>query len=125
MLDQSENNKVRRYGASLPGAPSAMRPSQPLWKIVPTKDHEGKALVDFMIWVPNLRDKPQAYIETALHHIEAVLQRYQEVVFADFNVPINILWVSHKFRPGMALEIAAAIRVHVPEALLVAHKPHY
>lgn len=125
MSDQSENNKVREYAAHLPGLAVALRPSQPLWKIVPTKDKEGRALVDFMMWVPNLRDKPNTYIETALHHIGAVLQRYQEVVFADFNVPINILWVSHTFRPGMALEIAAAIRAHVPEALLVAHKPHY
>ena len=97
----------------------------PLWKVVPTRDQDGCLLTDFMMLVPRLRNRSQPYIETTLENIQAVLGGYQEVVFADFNLPINVLWVSLRPRPGLTLEVVAAIRSRVPEALLVAQRPTF
>lgn len=98
------------------------QPGVPLWKVVPTRDENGKLLVDFMMLLPRLNQQPAACVEATLGNIQAVLACYQEVVFADVNLPINVLWVSLKYRPGIVLEIAGIIRQRVPEALLVAHK---
>lgn len=109
---------------SLPGKALGLMPGMPLWQVVPTRDENGCPLNDFMILIPGLRKKPQDQIECIASNIQAVLGRYQEVVFANINLPINLLWVSLKNRPGLMLEVAAAIQMLVPEALLVAQKPH-
>ncbi len=97
-------------------------PGQPLWKVVPTRDENGKLLVDFVMWVPRLKRQSPDYIQTTLAHIHTVLQRYQEVVFADMNLAINMLWVSLKQRPGIVREVFDAIHLLVPEAKLVAQQ---
>jgi len=43
-------------------------------------------------------------------------------VFAEVNLKLNTLWVTVKPVPGICLELAAAIKVRIPEALLVAQK---
>jgi hypothetical protein len=97
-------------------------PGQPLWKVVPTRDENGKLLIDFVMWIPRLKRQSPDYIQTTLVHIHAVLQRYQEVVFADMNLAINVLWVSLKHRPGIVREVFNAIHALVPEAKLVAQQ---
>jgi len=42
-------------------------------------------------------------------------------VFADLNLKLNLLWISLRPRQGAIAEISAAIRIWVPEAMLVAH----
>jgi hypothetical protein len=52
-----------------------------------------------------------------------VLARYGDaVVFADVNLRLNTLWVTVRPIPGICLELPAALKHRVPEALLVAHK---
>ncbi|MHB1173619.1 MAG: hypothetical protein ACYCZJ_00645 [Sulfuriferula sp.] len=97
------------------------KPALPMWKVVPTRDENGKMLTDFMMLLPKLRHQPKDYIERTVLSIEAVLACYREVVFADVNLSINVLWVSLRHRSGVVLEIAGAIRNRVPEALLVGH----
>lgn len=98
-----------------------IKPALPMWKVVPTHDEDGKLLSDFMMLLPKLRQQPKDYIERTVLTIEAVLSCYREVVFADVNISINVLWVSLRHRSGLVLEIAGAIRTRVPEALLVGH----
>lgn len=98
-----------------------IKPALPMWKVVPTHDENGKMLTDFMMLLPKLRQQPKDYIERTVLAIEAVLACYREVVFADVNLSINVLWVSLRHRSGLVLEIAGAIRTRVPEALLVGH----
>ena len=43
------------------------------------------------------------------------------VVFAAFNLKLNLLWVSIRPIQGIRFEIASAIQEHVPEAKLVSH----
>ncbi|MHB1515220.1 MAG: hypothetical protein ACYCVY_05805 [Acidiferrobacteraceae bacterium] len=99
-----------------------MRPSGPLYERAPTRDQEGQRLTDFMMLIPGLRDRPGAQFQSVLQHIEDVLGRFQEVVFIDLNVPLNLLWVSARPRPGLIFDIAGRLRRRVPEALLVGQR---
>jgi hypothetical protein len=111
--------KVRIYASStLAVAPS---PGLPLWQLAPTHDASGHLLTDFMMLIPRLRSRPSAEIERASRDIQAVLALHQDVVFADLNLKLNLLWVSLRPRPGAISELVAAIRLRVPEAVLVAH----
>jgi hypothetical protein len=102
---------------------SEILPAEPLWKRAPARDERGRPLSDFMMIVPKLRTKPTGYIQHTLTEIASVLEHYRNVViFADMNLRLNTLWVTVKPVPGICLELAAAVKVRVPEALLVAHK---
>jgi len=95
---------------------------EPLRLRVPTHDEDGRPLSDFMVLVPGLRDKPRHLIDAALHDMHLVLTHYRHaVVFAEFNLKLNLLWVSIKPIQGIRFAIAGAIQEHVPEAKLVSH----
>lgn len=97
-------------------------PEQPLRLRVPTHDEEGRPLSDFMVLVPGLRDKPRHCIDAAIHDMHLVLMHYRHaVVFAEFNLRLNLLWVSIRPIRGIRFAIAGAIQEHVPEARLVSH----
>ena len=98
-----------------------MQPGVPLWKLAPTRDEFGKKLCDFMVLIPRLKLQQPGYIGNAQSWIEGVLKRHQEVVFANMDLKLNVLWVSHRYRAGLMLEIVSAIRLRLPEAVLVAH----
>ena len=93
--------------------------SQPLYRRVPTHDENGKFLADFMILISGLRAWPGAKQTATVDKIQGVLSGFAEVVFADLNVPLNLLWVSVKPKPGLILEVYDAIKNHIPEAVLV------
>lgn len=97
-------------------------PNTPLWQRAPTKAEDGTLLSDFMMIIPKLKKRSSEYRRQVLDVLIEVLQRYEDViVFADLNLKINVLWVSLRPVKGMCLEIPAAIKVAVPEALLVAN----
>jgi hypothetical protein len=74
-----------------------------------------------MMLIPRLRHWPQRRIEAVYREIQTVFEHYAEsVVFADLNLDLNVLWVSVRPRPGICLELAAAVKHRVPEAVLVA-----
>lgn len=106
----------------LPQRAHAVSAATPLWQIAPTRDSDGRPLCDFMMLIPRLRNRPPADIDETFRLIHAVLGRYEEVVFANMNLTLNVLWVSLRYRHGLVLELAGAIRYHVPEAVLVAHQ---
>jgi hypothetical protein len=118
--------KIRIYASTTLKMAAESVPGLPLWQVAPTRDSDGKRLTDFMMLIPRLRSKPLAEIERASHDIQAVLALHQDVVFADLNLKLNLLWVSLRPTPGAISELAAAIRLCVPEAVLVAHyaEPH-
>lgn len=113
--------KIRIYASSTLKAAASSGPGLPLWQLAPTRDSAGKRLTDFMMLIPRLRSWPNADIERASRDIQAVLALHQDVVFADLNLKLNLLWVSLRPRPGAISELAAAIRLRVPEAVLIAH----
>ncbi|HSP01140.1 MAG TPA: hypothetical protein VLN90_06725 [Thioalkalivibrio sp.] len=98
-------------------------PAEPLWKRAPGRDENGRSLPDFMMLIPRLGKQPGLVIRRTLADIDAVLQDYRHaVVFADMNLRLNILWVTVRPIPGICLELPAALKVRVPEAMLVANK---
>jgi hypothetical protein len=97
-----------------------MQPGVPLWKLAPTRDEQGGRLCDFMVLIPRLKSRHASYIGNAQTYIANVLQQHEEVVFANMDLKLNLLWVSHRYRAGLMLEIVNAIRLHIPEAVLVA-----
>jgi hypothetical protein len=113
--------KIARREGSTIKAVLDIQPGLPLWKVVPTRDDQGERLCDFMMIIPRLKTRQQTYIHRAQSHIADVLSRYNEVVFANINLELNVLWVSHRYRHGLMLEIVNMIRTRVPEAVLVAH----
>ncbi|WP_455217491.1 hypothetical protein [Kaarinaea lacus] len=105
--------------------PLLLQPAEPLWQRVPTRDAEGKPYSDFMMIIPRLGKKSEAVIKATLHNLESVLACYQnDIVFADLNLKLNVLWVTVRPVPGICLELPTAIKMKVPEALLVSQKFH-
>jgi len=92
---------------------------EPLYQRVPKADEHGRLLSDFMVLVPGMRDWPRPKLLDTLAGMHAVLGRFQEVVFADLNLPLNLLWVSVKPEPGIIAQIAAHLTSRIPEAKLV------
>lgn len=96
--------------------------SEPLRNRAPSRDENGKALSDFMMLVPGLREKPKHLIDSTIQNMHLALARFSDVVvFAEFNLKLNLLWVSLKPVNGIRMEIAGAIQELVPEAKLVSH----
>lgn len=102
----------------------SLSPAEPLWQRVPSRDDEGRLLGDFMMLIPGLKGFPAEQIQQIIDKLNKLLGLYAEfVVFADLNLKLNVLWVSHRQRMGVGLELAAAIHAFIPEAKLVAQ--HY
>jgi hypothetical protein len=99
-----------------------MEAAGPLYERAPTHDADGRPVSDFMLLIPGLRDLPRDDFTAKTHTIQTVLASFAEVVFADLNVRLNLLWVSVRARPGVILDIAACMKFHVPEVLIVGHK---
>lgn len=96
-------------------------PADPLYKRAPREDEEGKPLSDFMMIIPRLRTRPQHLIQETVRRIEQVLARHAgDVVFADLNLKLNVLWVIVRPIPGICWNLPVEINDAVPDALLVA-----
>lgn len=104
------------------GSIPSLEAHRPLYERVPTRDEYGRPLTDFMLILPGLRERPKGQFNEVLARLQSVLVRFQEVVFADLNVPLNLLWVSVRVRPGVILELFTALKLQLPEAKLVGHR---
>lgn len=121
MSDKNPLTLNLRHEAVVP----SLQPATPLWQRAPGRDAEGRPLSDFMMIVRGLRQQPEAVRTEKLQRIQYILQAYHpNVVFADMNLKINVLWVTIKPIPGLILEIATAINFHLPEAKLVGDNPN-
>lgn len=74
-----------------------------------------------MVIFPGLRELPSHQLGERLLRLQSILQGFTEVVFADLNLPLNLLWVSVRPRPGVILELFRAMQWQLPEARLVGH----
>jgi hypothetical protein len=75
-----------------------------------------------MVLIPGLKKKPQSLINKTINDIHLALTHFDHaVVFAEFNIGLNLLWVSIRPIHGIRFEIAGAIQERVPEARLVSH----
>jgi hypothetical protein len=98
---------------------SCLANAEPLYRRVPTHAADGQPLSDFMMLIPGIREWPGARRIDRVAGLQAVLGGFSEVVFADLNLPLNLLWVSVRNTPGVILRLVAAIQARVPEAKVV------
>ncbi|MEA3291872.1 MAG: hypothetical protein U9Q71_06180 [Pseudomonadota bacterium] len=92
---------------------------EPLHRRAPTRDAAGKPVSDFMMLIPRLRERPRAELMDVFAGIQAVLGGHPEVLFADLNLKLNLLWVSLTPRLGLIEQLAVELRARVPEAKLI------
>ena len=103
-----------------PAAALDLAPAEALWKRVPKRGVDGKPLADFMMLVRGLNRLPEAEQRARVARLSAVLAQHDRlVVFADLNLRLNLLWVSHRCVPGAGIEIAMALPEAVPSAVLI------
>ena len=79
-----------------------------------------------MMIIPNLKNFERSRLNNVVNKINAVLKLHeQNIVLADLNLKINVLWVTIQPRLGLTTEIAAHIHHVVPEAKLISqhHAP--
>jgi len=95
---------------------------KPLYARAPARDENGNPFSDFMVLIPGLRDRDHAEFVDAISRLQSVISTSQEVVFADLNVQLNLLWVSVRPQPGVILRLFGAVRSLIPEAKLVGQR---
>jgi hypothetical protein len=96
--------------------------AEPLRKRAPAVDENGRALSDFMVIIPDLRKRPQLRIQQTMQDIHRILSRFgDQVVFAEVNLKLNLLWVSIRPVEGIRFEITEALRGSIPDVRLVSH----
>lgn len=93
--------------------------NKPLYARVPTHDDQGRSLNDFMMIFPGLRDLPEVQLREKIKLMAAILSRCDEVVYVDLNLPLNLLWVSLRQKPGLVLDLSTGIKASFPESMLV------
>ena len=99
-----------------------MEPTEPLYQRVPTRAEDGTLYSDFMVLIPGIRELPEAEMAQRVSGLQAVLGRYRQVVFADLNVRLNLLWVTVIPERGLIPDLISALRQRVPEVRLVGHE---
>ena len=91
---------------------------------MPKRDEFGRPCSDFMMLAPGLNKRPQHEVQEVLLIIRAVLNDYSQwVVFADFNMKLNLLWVTLRQQHGVMSELAYVLHDKVPLLKLVGHHP--
>ena len=91
----------------------------PLYERAPTVDENGKPYADFMMLIPRLNKRTAPELKHRMAGLQAALLQHSEVVFADLNMRLNLLWVSLKPQAGLIERIALDIQRRVPEAKLI------
>lgn len=115
----------RRGLTALPEGAADLRPAAALWRRAPTRLEDGRAVSDFLMVIPLLNRRPKAEILRVVTAIEEVFEHHLDnILFADLNLRLNLLWVSVRPVPGLCLDIPATIHQVVPEARLIAQPPH-
>lgn len=100
-----------------------LQAAEPLWQRVPTRTEYGELTADFMMLIKRLKQFHLQKQQQIYNQLQYILNSYAAVVlFAEVNVQLGTLWISHRPRPGLGLEIAALIHECIPEAKLVSQQ---
>lgn len=99
---------------------SGINPAEPLWKIAPTRDEAGNRASDLLMIIPKLKTRPRHHIQRTLSEIEIALQPFRQLILlVNVDMKLNTLWISFQAQHGLFAKIIAAVKLHVPEAVLV------
>lgn len=97
-----------------------LQPGDALWHYAPTHGVDGRAVSDFMMLVPGFRRASTETRGLFTAQLQRVFRDFEnQIVFADLNLRLGILWVTVNPQPGLCGTIAAAIQDRLPGAKLV------
>lgn len=113
-MTKSDLPKIRSHGQF-----ALHKNSEPLYDRAPTLDENGKPYADFMMLIPKLNRVAPVELKQKMAAIQAALLAHPEIVFADLNMRINVLWVSFRPRRGLIEQVALDIQQGIPEAKLI------
>lgn len=74
-----------------------------------------------MILIPGLNKLTGPGFESRIKLLHNLLDEAREVVFADLNLPLNLLWISVSPGARVMTDLSDKIRAQIPEARLVGH----
>ncbi len=98
----------------------SINPAEPLWRIAPTRDKAGNRTSDLLMIIPRLKSKPRHHIQRTLSEIEIALTPFRQLILlVNVDMKLNTLWISFQTQPGLFAKIISAVKLHVPEAVLV------
>ncbi|MDB3944509.1 hypothetical protein N9444_01160 [Gammaproteobacteria bacterium] len=100
----------------------ALSANESLYTRAPAHAPDGAAYSDFMVLILGLRDLSRAEFSERVAGLQAVLGQYQQVVFADLNVPLNLLWVTLIPEFGLITTMTKSLRQRIPEARLIGYE---
>ena len=99
--------------------PEKLSPGGDLWRHAPVKDADGRLTSDLMILFPGLQQEHNLRIMIR-QQLQEVLQGFgDQVIFADFNIRLGVLWVTVTSEPGLCSEVAQAIHARIEGARIV------
>lgn len=77
-----------------------------------------------MMLIPGLRGRDGVERARVSQRIREVCASYgDQVVFADVNMALSVLWVSVVAEPGLGARVAGSIRLRVPDAVMIGGLP--
>lgn len=107
----NKNNSLKR---------NTLQQAEPLWKRAPTRDNSGQPYHDFMMLIPGLRHFDKVLRVEIINKISEILKQYDcDIILADLNLKMNVLWVTVNPKPGLCVEIAALLHHYIPQAKLI------
>ncbi|MDH5395749.1 MAG: hypothetical protein OEW97_05705 [Gammaproteobacteria bacterium] len=99
---------------------NSLQQAEPLWKRAPARDSSGQPYHDFMMLIPGLRRYDNVIRGEIINKIADILKQYDcDIILADLNLKMNVLWVTVKPKPGLCVEIAALLHHYIPQAKLI------
>lgn len=94
--------------------------AEPLWRIAPTRDEAGNRASDLLMIIPRLKSKPQHHRQRILSELELALTPFRQfILLVNVDMKLNTLWISFQAQPGLFAKIITAVKLYVPEAVLV------
>ena len=90
-----------------------------LWRYVPVSNSDNKAFCDFMVLLPGIK-KNRTLQVMIRHQLQEVLKGFgDQIIFADLNLHLGLVWVTVTPEPGLCSDVAEAIHSRVDGARVV------
>lgn len=108
-----------RHKLVLAAAP-AFSPGGPLYQRAPTRRSAGRPVSDLMLLLPGLKRGLEPVVSRVTGELTAILATFgEQVLFAELNLKLGLLWVTVPAEPGLCHEVAQRVRAHLPETRVV------
>lgn len=95
-------------------------PCGPLHQRAPGRDRQGRPASDLMLLLPGVKKGLPTVVERVTSELMATLAGFgEQVLFAELNLKLGLVWVSVEGRPGLCDAVAQTVRARLPETRVV------